>query len=69
MQTEELRRERRPGGEGEGDNAVLFFFSDPGVSKKCIRKHGLFSRGEEREPVLESCDDSSLEMDRLFDQV
>ena len=37
MQTEELRRWRRQGGEAEGDKAALFFYGDPGASKTLIR--------------------------------
>jgi len=70
MQTEELRRERRPGGEGKGDNAALFCCGDPGVSKIFIRYHNMdYSPArKERELVLDSCDGSSLAMDKRFDQ-
>ena len=36
MQTEEFRTWRDYRGEGEGDNAVLFCYGDPGVGKTFI---------------------------------
>lgn len=63
MQTEELRRERRPGGEGEGDNAVLFCCGDPGAAWIIL------SRGGRRRVLLDNRNDTSLAMDRLLDQV
>ena len=44
MQTEELRRWRRQGGEAEGDKAALFCCGDPGVGGALIRQQGLFFR-------------------------
>jgi len=37
LQTEEFRGWYDPSGKGEGDNAVLFCYGDPGVGKTFIR--------------------------------
>ena len=37
IQAEEFRGWHDPSGEGEGDNAVLFCYGDPGVGKTFIR--------------------------------
>ena len=36
MQKEELRKEHKPGGEGEGDDPARFYCGDPGVRKTFI---------------------------------
>ena len=68
MQTEEFKRWCRYGGEGEGDNGVLFCHGNPGVGKTFIRYNKDYPPGEERELVLTSCDGSSLVVDRLCEQ-
>jgi len=67
MQTEEFRSWNNRSGEGEGDNAVLFCYGDPGVGKTFIRYQEL-CLGEEGESVLTSRDASSLVVDNLCDQ-
>jgi len=69
MRTEEFRRWCGLGGEGQGDKAVLFCYGNPGVGKTFIRYNNKDYSPKRSELVLRCCDDSSLVVDRLCDQM
>ena len=66
FKTDEFRRWYAGSERGEGENAVLFCYGDPGVGKTFIRYQGFFLRRESK-PVLTGYDDSSLVADGLCD--